>query len=156
MNVVPFASQPRTLLRGETARGWRFVETSNDVLGGTNLEAALTSAVSVPSGYNPRVLLLSDGNENEGSAARAIAELQQLHVPVDSIPLAGRTGNALRLESLSMPHEAYSGEQIPIDLTIYSPRNLHANVELSADGKTIGGNPIDSGEGRNTPKRHVQ
>lgn len=157
LSVVPFASQPRNLSRSETARGWHFVQTSNDVLGGTNLETALTSAVpAIPSGYNPRVLLLSDGNENEGSAARAVAELQQLHVPVDTIPLAGRPSTALRLESSSMPHEAYAGEQIPIDLTIYSPRNVHAKVELSADGKTLGGNLLDLEKGANTVRVHAR
>ncbi len=118
VKVVPFASRTRGLLPQELSTGFQLVQTSNEAGNGTNLEVALTDSMSaIPNGHIPRLVLISDGNENEGSTARAIAELQRLHVPVDTIPLAGRPNTGLRLESLSMPREAYAGEQIPIDLT---------------------------------------
>src|SRR5581483_3112698 len=123
MKVVPFAGQPRALSSEEIAGTFHLVNTAHESGNSTNIEAALTGSMSaIPSGYIPRLILLSDGNENEGSTARAIAELKRLHVPVDTIPLAGRQNTGLRLESLSIPREAYAGEQIPIDLTIDSPR----------------------------------
>ncbi len=111
---------------------------------------------AIPSGHIPRLVLMSDGNENEGSAARAIAELQRLHVPVDTIPLAGRRNTGLRLQSLSMPREAYAGEQIPIDLTIDSPQDTHANIEISAEGKDLGSNPIELAPGTNLIRVHAR
>jgi Ca-activated chloride channel homolog len=157
MSVVPFASEPRTLSSAEISRGVRFMPSSSDIASGTNLETALTSTISaIPTGYIPRLLLVSDGNENEGSAARAIAELEELHVPVDTIPLAGRPASGLRLESLSMPREAYAGEQIPIDLTIYSQQNARAQVEIYAEGKTLGTNSVDLTSGVNTFRVHAR
>lgn len=157
MSVVPFASEPRRLSSAETSGGIRFLRAANEDASGTNLEAALTSAMmSIPAGYIPRLLLVSDGNENEGSAARAIAELQQLHVPVDTIPLAGRPETGLRLESLAMPREAYTGEQIPIDVTIYSPEDRRGSVELFADGKNLGMNPVQFVAGINALRVHAR
>ena len=119
MKVVPFASQTRDLLPQEVSGGLGLVRTATEVGNGTNLEAALTSGLSaIPSRHIPRLVLISDGNENEGSTARAIAELERLHIPVDTIPLAGRRNTGLHLESISIPQQAYAGEQIPVDLAI--------------------------------------
>ncbi len=157
MKVVPFASQTRGLLTQEVSGGLRLVQTANEAGNGTNLEAALTSSMSaIPSGHIPRLVLISDGNENEGSTARAIAELQRLHVPVDTIPLAGRPNTGLHLESLSMPREAYAGEQIPIDLTVDSPQETHATIEMSAEGKDLGANPIELAAGANVLRVHAR
>jgi hypothetical protein len=105
------------------------VRVSRSTAMGTDLEAALTEALaSIPAGYLPRVLLLSDGNENQGSAARAMAGLQRLHVPVDVVPLAGRSLTNLTISSVALPSNAYEGEQIPITLTIESYRSsAHAS-----------------------------
>ncbi|MGA8029793.1 MAG: VWA domain-containing protein, partial [Bryobacteraceae bacterium] len=152
MKIVPFASFPQ-----DVPGGAHLVQTSDESSKGTNLEAALTGSMSaIPSGHIPRLVLISDGNENEGSAARAIAELQRLEVPVDTIPLAGRPNIGLRLESLSMPREAYAGEQIPIDLTVDSPRDAHAAIEISAEGKNLGSNPIELEPGTNVLRVHAR
>jgi Ca-activated chloride channel homolog len=157
MKVVPFASQTRDLLPQEVSGGLGLVRTATEVGNGTNLEAALTSGLSaIPSRHIPRLVLISDGNENEGSTARAIAELERLHIPVDTIPLAGRRNTGLHLESISIPQQAYAGEQIPIDLAIDSPQQTHATIEISAEGKSLGVNPIELGRGANTLRVHAR
>ncbi len=157
MKVVPFASRTRPLLPREVSAGVHLQLTASESANGTNLENALTSTMSaIPGGHVPRLVLISDGNENEGSAARAIAELQRIRVPVDTIPLAGRSASDLRLESLSMPREAYAGEQIPIDLTIDSPRAAHPSIEIAADGKDLGTNPVELAAGTNVVRVHAR
>ncbi|MDQ6707643.1 MAG: VWA domain-containing protein, partial [Acidobacteriota bacterium] len=121
VKIVPFASSIRAL-RPEELSGALRLQQISDSVAATNLESALTgSMAAIPNGYLPRFLLVSDGNENEGSAVRAIAQLRRLHIPVDTIPLGGKSGSALRLQSVSLPHDAYSAELIPIDLTVSSP-----------------------------------
>ena len=157
MKIVPFAAQIRPLQTSEFSGGVHLVHTSGEAGDGTNLEAALTdSMAAIPNGYVPRIVLMSDGNENEGSSARAIAEMQALHVPVDTIPLAGRSTSRIRLESLSMPHEAYAGEQIPVDLMISSPASARATVDISAEGKIVGSNPIQLENGLNLVRIHAR
>ncbi|MBV9765532.1 MAG: VWA domain-containing protein [Acidobacteriaceae bacterium] len=156
MTVVPFASQTRPLLPAEVSRGVDLLPTRDETGNGTNLEAALTeSMAAIPSGHMPRLVLMSDGKENEGSTARAIAELQRLHVPVDTVPLAGHPNTGFRLESLSMPREAYAGEQIPIDLTVDSPQDTHGSIEVFAEGKTLGTNPVEIARGINVFRVHA-
>ncbi len=157
MKVVPFASAPRPLSKEETANGFHLRPAANPYKGATNLEAALTgSMAAMPADYIPRLVLISDGNENEGSSARALAELQRLHVPVDTIPLSGRPPSGLHLQSISLPREAYAGEQIPIDLTVLSPSSAHAQVEISAEGKKLGTNGVDLQSGVNLLRVHAR
>ncbi len=157
LKVVPFAGQPRQLAPNELTGAFHLVNATNDSANTTNIEAALTSSMSaIPNGYIPRLVLISDGNENEGSTARAIAELERLHVPVDTLPLAGRQNTGLHLESLSIPAQAYAGEQIPIDLTIDSPQNTRCTISISAEGKDLGSNPADLKSGANLVRVHAR
>lgn len=124
---------------------------------GTDLEAALTEGIgSVPDGYLPRVLLLSDGNENRGSAVRAIAELRRIHVPVDTIPLNAATPDDVAVIDVSMARDAFAGEQIPLDLTVVSPRDTDATVYLRADGHTLGGETLRLHRGSNHVRVHAR
>ena len=157
VKLVPFASRTRTLGFDETSRGVHLVPASDQLGDSTNFEAALTSSMSaIPGGYIPRLILISDGNENQGSTARAIAELQRLHVPVDTIPLAGRLNTGLLLETVSLPRIAYAGEQIPIDLTVESPRAASGSVTISVEGKPLGTNPVELHAGLNTLRVHAR
>ena len=117
---------------------------------GTNFEAALMDSVTeLPPGHVPRIVLISDGNNNDGSTPRALAQVAQLGIPVDTIALPGRPRNGLRLLSLSMPQQAYSGEQIPIELNVISPVAAHGEIEVSAEGKVLGGNAVELQPGWN-------
>ncbi len=151
VKAIPFNSAPRALRPGEIAAGLRLQPVSDASANGTNLEAALTgSMAAIPTGYLPRFLLISDGNENQGSAVRAIAQMQRLGIPVDTVPLSGKSVSDLHVESVSIPEEAYSAEQIPINLTLHSDRARTAAVNLYAEGKLLGSQTVELKPGQNT------
>jgi len=151
MRVIPFARATRNAAREERPRnGWQLRHTAGAAGRGTNLEAALRDgAASLPAGMVARLLLVSDGNENLGSVARAIWQAQQLGVPVDTVPLAGRPQPGLRLESVAIPGQVFSGERFPIEVTLESPRAVQATVEMTAEGKAIGSSPVELAPGAN-------
>jgi Ca-activated chloride channel family protein len=157
VTIVPFASESRAPQPSELRDGVHLLHTSGAAGDATNLESALIESVArIPGGYIPRVVLISDGNENEGSTARALVQLQQLQIPVDTIPLGGRSSTSLRLESVFVPPQAYAGEQIPIDLTVASPESVAAIVTVSAESKDLGRNPIQLQPGTNLIHIHVR
>jgi hypothetical protein len=99
--VIPFARATRdTGISEHSKNGWQLHYTANAGGRGTDLESAIRDgAASLPAGMVPRLLLVSDGNENLGSAARAIWQAQQLGIPIDTVALAGRPKPSLLLES---------------------------------------------------------
>ncbi len=149
LDVIPFARTPRVLSPAES--GYRLSRTSGAAGRSTNLESPLREALaSLPTGMIHRVVLISDGNENDGAATRAAWQAQQLGVPVDTISLAGRPQPRLQTQAVGIPGSVFTGERFPVDLTIYSPTAVEATVELAAEGKTIGTHkvPLQAGENR--------
>jgi Ca-activated chloride channel family protein len=154
--VLPFARNVRDAVPEERGRAWKLRYTADEGGRATDLEAAIRDAVAtLPSGMVPRVVLISDGWENAGSVTRAAWQAQHLGIPIDTIALAGRSEPALRFESVSLPTVAFTGERFPIDLTVMSPRSASATVEIGADGKAIGSNPIVLEPGVNQIRVHA-
>src|ERR1017187_3371834 len=150
--VIPFARGTRTVSPDERATdGSRLLRHTAGAAGrGTDLELAIRDGVAaLPAGMVPRLLLISDGNENLGSVARAIWQARQLGVPIDTVPLAGRPRPGLRLEGVTIPGQVFSGERFPIDVAVEAPYAAHAGVELTAEGKTIGASQVELAAGLN-------
>ncbi len=156
MRVIPFARSSRQPGSTEFNRKWTLQQTSGEAGRGTDLEAAVREAIAaLPGGMVPRVVLLSDGNENHGSIARASWLAQHLHVPIDTIALAGRPRPNLRVESVSLPVIAFTGEKFPIDLVVSSPKKSSGTVEVMAEGKVLGNSPISLEPGSNQLRVHA-
>ena len=84
----------------------------------------------------PRLLLISDGNENLGSVARAIWQAQQLGIPIDTVALAGRPKPGLLLESRRHSRARSSAASASPSTSPWKRRApTHADVELTAEGK---------------------
>jgi uncharacterized membrane protein len=149
--IMPFARGTRLpALEEKTKNGWQLRQTAGTAGRGTDLESAIRDgAAALPAGMVPRLLLISDGNENLGSVARAIWQARQLGVPIDTVALAGRPKPGLRLESVTIPGQVFSGERFPIDVAVEAPRAAHARVALTAEGKTIGSSEVDLAAGVN-------
>jgi Mg-chelatase subunit ChlD len=150
LRVIPFAGDVRAL-RPEETNGLQSEGRA------TNLEAAIRAAIGVaPQGRVPRVLLISDGRENSGSVERALFQARMLGIPVDTYALEGSRRPALQLESVVLPAQAFTGEKFYIEAVVVSPRAAPAQVELTAEGKTIGRASVNLSEGRSTVRVRAQ
>jgi hypothetical protein len=154
VKVIPFGRTTRGVSDAETKGKLGY--TAGEAGRGTDLEVALREGMAaMPAGLVPRIVLITDGKENKGSVTRATWQAQQLGVPVDVFPMAGRQKPALRLESVSFPTQAFAGDRFPIDIAIEAPRKAGASIELSAEGKALGTNPVDLQPGMNRVRVHV-
>ena len=156
MSVIPFARTTRPLAASEEKGTLRLASTSGQAGRATDLEAAVREAIAtLPAGMIPRVALISDGKENQGSVARAAWQARELHIPIDTYALAGRPKPALHLDSVSIPALAFTGEQFPIDVVVTSPTPTAAEVELAAEGQPLGKTQIALTAGQNPIRLHT-
>jgi Ca-activated chloride channel homolog len=95
-------------------------------------ESLLSAAAQVPEGYSPRVVLVSDGNAAEGNPSRAILEMREMKVEVDTTPLTPGPTQELALESVALADRAYSGGTVPIEIAVISPRDAAGQVTIDA------------------------
>jgi hypothetical protein len=157
LRVIPFARTIRDLAPEEAdAHALHLRPTAGSAGRATDLEAALRDGVaSLPAGMVPRVVLVSDGLENLGSAARAIWQARQLRIPVDTVALAGSPQPGLLLEASSVPGQVYSGERFSILVTLTAPRAARASVDMTAEGRPIGSSQVDLAPGINHLRLHA-
>ena len=156
MRVIPFARSTRVADATEGDKPWRLRLTAGGAGRATDLEAAVREAItSLPAGMLPRLALISDGEENKGSVARAAWQARQFGIPIDTYAMAGRERPALRLESVSLPTNALTGEPFAIDLAVSAPSAMAADVELSAEGRSLGVTPVTLSAGINPIRMHT-
>jgi Ca-activated chloride channel homolog len=68
---------------------------------GTNIAKAIeTAAGFIPTGYVPKIVLLSDGNETEGNA---LAMAARCKIPISAIPLPARTEPEVQVSEVIVP-----------------------------------------------------
>lgn len=148
--VIPFARSTRHTAPQEAGKNWNLQYTAGEAGHGTDLEAAIRDAIgTLPARMVRRIVLISDGNENLGSAARGAWQAQQLGIPIDTFSLAGSPRPDLRIEGISLPSLVFSGERFPIDVSVSSPRRAAARIEVSAEGKTLGLSDVNLEPGMN-------
>ncbi|MBI3666222.1 MAG: VWA domain-containing protein [Acidobacteria bacterium] len=153
LRVIPFSGDTRDL-RPEESKGRLELRSEGR---STNLERAIRNAIgALPEGRVPRVLLVSDGRENQGSVERSLHQARLLGIPIDTYPLDGAKPPALRLESLALPAQAFTGEKFHIEAVAASPRASTASVEITAEGKTIGRAQVNLVPGANTLRVRAQ
>lgn len=156
MRIIPFARGTRAVSTAEQQGGLKLAATTGDLGRATDLEAAVREAMaSLPAGMIPRVALISDGKENQGSIARAAWQARELGVPIDTFALPGRVKPALRLESVSTPALAFTGEQFPIDMVVSAPTATKADIELAAEGRPLGTTQVSFNAGENPVRLHT-
>jgi Ca-activated chloride channel family protein len=123
----------------------------------TNLEEALRVALSsVPMGLVPKIVLISDGLENQGAVERAVNPSRQRGVPISTIALEGRSFPGLRLKSVTAPTQVFRSERFSVDVVVESPSMEIVDVLLSTEGKEIGKNRIRLVPGENFLRFNVQ
>lgn len=157
VRVLPFGRSIRDAARTEqSGGGWKFSYAAGDTGRATDLEAAIREAIgSLPSGMVPRLVLVSDGKENSGTITRAAWQAQSLGIPIDTFSLAGHPQPNLRLESVTAPTLAFTGERFPIDIVASAPGRAAGTVEISAEGKLLGSNAINLDRGENQIQVHA-
>ncbi len=154
--ILPFARGVRDLSAQEQQRGWRIQNTTGEAGRATDLESAIRGAVtSLPSGLLPRLVLISDGKENAGSVTRAAWQAERLGIPIDTILLPGPSGAGFAARSGESPDGRLQRRAVPVDLTVSSPDAVSGEVEIRAEGRLLGSNPVTLEKGSNQIRVHT-
>lgn len=116
----------------------------------TNLARAITFALSAfPAEMARRIVLVTDGNENVGSAAEAARSAAAEDVPIDVIPLGNPLADEATLERMLTPPHAKRGEPFPVKLVATSLRGGQGTLRLFRNGKYVGDQKVRLKPGKN-------
>lgn len=119
---------------------------------GTDISAAMRLALSAfPGNRLQRMVLLSDGNENRGSALEVARLARNSNVPVDVIPLTYTHANDVQLDRLVVPEQ--TARDTPFDIKVFLSSDVDTTglLRLFEDGELIVEQQVDISAGRNAP-----
>ena len=141
------ACSTRVTNRIRDDRETRWLRVMHSPLGGGDLAKALREAAAmVPDGYSPRIVLLSDGTAAHGDLARAILELEQMRVAVDTISLPPQP---IALESVALSDQVYTGERFAVDIAVNASQEAIGQVEINVGSGTWQAQAVHLQPGRN-------
>ncbi|MFN8455111.1 MAG: VWA domain-containing protein [Anaerolineae bacterium] len=122
----------------------------------TNLAEALRTGVKLLNGQPGRLVLLSDGQANEGDTPQALREAAQAGVPIDALRVDESTlqewrggPNEVRLVKLSVPPVLRQGETFVIEATIHSLSPTQATLRLTQAEMTLAEDVVSLEAGSN-------
>lgn len=132
---------------------------------GTNIaEAIRYAAALVPPDAAGRLVLISDGNETAGDAARAAREVAARTGPgrglsIDVVPLAYNVQSEVIVEAVDAPPRAASESTITVRVVLFSTDGATGTLRLMREGEPIDINGDEPGMGRRLTLpagRHVE
>ncbi len=122
------------------------------VIGGERTDAA--SAVRLGSAAFPetgqkRLVLLSDGNENAGSVASAMAAARTLGVSLDVVPLGVSRSGDVSLQKLTIPPKLKRGQAFEVRILAQADRARSAKLRFFRNNQFLGEQPVELSAGKN-------
>lgn len=97
----------------------------------TNIEKALNAALSVmPEGSRKRIVLITDGEENEGNSSNIAGVLKEKGVDFKVLKLEKEKGSEVSALSLTVPQTLNMGEEFNIGVNIKSNVNTSGKLTL--------------------------
>lgn len=120
--------------------------TRSDLAGAIRLAMA-----AFPADRMRRIVLLSDGNENKGSALETARLARNNDIPIDVIPLRYEAWQDVAIEKVIIP--AQTTREAPFEIKAYvsAERDTKGILRVIEDGKLIAEEEVEVKGGRNTP-----
>ncbi len=105
----------------------------------TDLAGALDRALrTFEPNHLKRAVLVSDGNDNSGDLAAALARLRRENVHVYTSPLETRVHKDVWVENIMAPPSVTAEEQFPIEVHVYSQSAASGTVQLKKGDDVLG------------------
>ncbi|MGH2558579.1 MAG: VWA domain-containing protein [Thermomicrobiales bacterium] len=104
----------------------------------TDLESALALARALPLGGARRIVVVSDGAENIGSALNQASQAAIDGTPIDVVPVEGVGESDLRIAGVTAPNAIWVGQSVAVVASVASSATGTGTVELLVDGVSKG------------------
>ncbi len=97
----------------------------------TNVAAGLRMAMAAfPEGFSRRIVIITDGNQNDGDVTREIETAIANNVAVDVVPLRYDHDQEMLFDRISVPAHAKQDTKVPVRLLVKSKKRGRAKLEL--------------------------
>lgn len=105
---------------------------------GTNLDEAVRLAIAAsPDDSASRILLISDGNETDGSLLRAADQAKAVGIPIDVLPIEFEFTEEVIVEEVQAPAGVRVGETVSLRIVLTTTEPVIGRLSVQQNGNTI-------------------
>jgi len=127
----------------------RLAFATHPVATGTDLGQAIRAALAaLPQEGARRIVLLTDGNDNRGGLADALALARNDGVEVSAVPLAAGGSSEVLVDEVVAPQEVLAGEQFVVKVAIVATTAASARLTVTAGSTIVDRRTIELHAGR--------
>lgn len=150
--LIVFGATPS--LETPATVGYEFEGKTNSVVDTTrsDIAGAIRLAMAAfPADRMRRIVLLSDGNENQGSALETARLAKSNGIPIDVIPLRYDQWQDVSVEKVVVPQQATKDTPFELKAYVSAERDTKGTLRVLEDGKLIAEEEVEIKAGRNSP-----
>src|SRR2546427_827517 len=127
----------------------RLAFATQPVATGTALGQAIRAALAaLPEEGAKRIVLLTDGNDNRGSLADALALARSGGVEVSAVPLAAGGAAEVLVDDVEAPQEVVAGEQFAVKVAVLATTAASVRLTITAGNTIVDRRTIEVPPGR--------
>jgi len=148
--VVVFGADSE--IEASPVHGLKLGEALQSIVDGqtTNIAKAVRLATaSFPAGYNRRLVLVTDGNENQGAALEDVAYARANNVQVDVMPVHFVYENEFLVDKVVVPEEVAENEPFQVKIAVNSERAGQARLLLYQSDRLMATSTVELEAGVN-------
>jgi uncharacterized membrane protein/secreted protein with Ig-like and vWFA domain len=117
----------------------------------TNIEQAIQLGLALfPADTQKRLVLISDGGENDGKALEAVRLAATNNIPIDIVNLSNPSDDEVLISELRAPSQVRAGQQFQLETTVESSVDQDAILRIFQDQTLIREDSVQLKEGINT------
>ena len=121
------------------------------VVTATNIQEAVESSLSLfEKGGSKRIVLITDGEENQGDILKSIPLINEQKIDLKVYKITGEKGNEVYVDSVKVPDNISVGEEFSVSIDIKSNYATKAKLSLFSGRTKVGEQEVQIQKGKNS------
>lgn len=117
----------------------------------TNIQEAVESALSLfERGGSKRIVLITDGEENQGDILKTIPLINEQKIDLKVYKITGEKGNEVYVDGVKVPDNISVGEEFSVSIDIKSNYATKAKLSLFSGRNKVGEQEVQIQKGKNS------
>lgn len=148
--IVAFGGNALVERAPSDERALRRIQSAPDTTRTNIAEAINLGLALLPGDTQKRLVLLSDGGENDGDVRQAIELARARGIPIEVVTLGEATNDLVQLSDLRAPASARKGQTIPLQVVVESSVATQGTIRIRSGSQTLAEQQVDLAPGRRT------